>query len=83
MSRGPGSIERRIADLLAATRDQALSIDDIASHAFATGKKPPTRVQRLSATRAAHRVLRRTREMLVHKLPRAQCPVCPKADIAK
>ncbi len=63
MSRGPGSIERRIADLLAATRDRPLTIDAITSHAFATGRKPPTRAQRLSATRAAHRVLRRVREM--------------------
>jgi hypothetical protein len=63
MSRGPGNIEQRIADLFAETRDRPLSVDAIASHAFATGRKPPTRAQRLSATRAAHRVLRRVREM--------------------
>jgi hypothetical protein len=55
MSRGPGSVERRIADLLAATRDRALSIDEITDHAFALAGATPTRAQRLSATRAAHR----------------------------
>jgi hypothetical protein len=62
MSRGPGSIEARIGDLFAATRDRALSITDITDHAFALDGKPATRAQRLSATRAAHRVLRRVRE---------------------
>jgi hypothetical protein len=59
MSRGPGKIETRIADLFAATRDHALSIDAITDHAFALAGKTPTRAQRLSATRAAHRMLRR------------------------
>jgi hypothetical protein len=64
MSRGPGSIERRIADLFAATRDHALDIEAITRHAFKLRpKQPPTRAQRLSATRAAHRVVRRQREM--------------------
>jgi hypothetical protein len=62
MSKGPGAIERRIADLLAATRDWALSIDDITDYAFDLAGGAPTRAQRLSATRAAHRVLRRTRD---------------------
>ena len=62
MSRGPGSIERRIADLFAATRDRALSIDDITDHAFKLRGAAPTRAQRLSATRAAHRLLRRVRK---------------------
>lgn len=54
MSRGPGSIEKRIADLLALTRDRVLDIDAITDHAFGlAGAK---------ATRAAHRVLRRVRE---------------------
>lgn len=63
MSKGPGKIEKRVADLFAATRDNALSVDDIARHAFglAAGVKP-TRTQRLSATRATHRLLRRVRE---------------------
>jgi hypothetical protein len=59
MSKGPGVVERRIADLFAATRDRALSVSDIADYAFELGGQPPTRVQRLSATRAAHRLLRR------------------------
>jgi hypothetical protein len=64
MSRGPGSIERRIANLFAATRDRALGISEIARHAFKLrAKQQPTRAQRLSATRAAHRVLRRQRDM--------------------
>lgn len=62
MSRGAGTVERRIAELFAATRDRALSIDEIAGHAFDLGGQPPTRAQRLSATRAAHRLLRRVRE---------------------
>src|SRR5712671_3841402 len=62
MSRGPGIIENRIAELLAATRDRALDIGEITRHAFALGDKTPTRPQRLSATRATHRLLRRVRE---------------------
>jgi hypothetical protein len=62
MSKGPGLIERRIADLFAATRDHALSIDVVTDHAFDLKGKPPTRAQRLSTTRAAHRLLRRVRE---------------------
>jgi curved DNA-binding protein CbpA len=62
MSKGPGAIERRIADLFAATRDRALSIDEIARHAFVLKGRTPTRAQRLSATRATHRLLRRVRE---------------------
>jgi hypothetical protein len=62
MSRGPGQIEQRIGELFAATRDRALSIADICDHAFALDGAPPTRVQRLSATRATHRLLRRVRD---------------------
>jgi hypothetical protein len=40
-----------------------LSIDDFAAYALELGGKAPTRVQRPSATRAAHRVLRRVREL--------------------
>jgi hypothetical protein len=62
MSKGPGTIERRIADLFAATRDRALDVSEIARHAFGA-KQQPTRAQRISATRAAHRLLRRVKEM--------------------
>ena len=62
MSRGAGIIERRIAELFAATRDRALTIDDITDHAFKLRGAAPTRAQRLSATRAAHRLLRRVRK---------------------
>jgi hypothetical protein len=62
MSRGPGTIERRIADLFADTRDRALSVDDICQRAFTLKDRPATRAQRLSATRAAHRLLRRVRD---------------------
>src|SRR5205809_140441 len=62
MSKGPGRIEQRIADLFAATRDRALSISEIADNAYELGGRTPTRAQRLSATRAAHRLLRRVRE---------------------
>ena len=63
MSKGPGTIESRIADLFAATRDRALSIDEITDNAYGLGGARPTRAQRLSATRAAHRLLRRVHEM--------------------
>jgi hypothetical protein len=62
MSAGPGSIERRIADLFAATRDRAFSVDVVTDHAFDLKGKAPTRAQRISATRAAHLLLRRWRE---------------------
>jgi hypothetical protein len=62
MSKGPGAIERRIADLFAATRDRALSIHEITSHAFVLKGRAPTRAQRISTTRATHRLLRRVRE---------------------
>jgi hypothetical protein len=63
MSRGPGEIERRIGKLFAATKDRALSVDEIAAYAFKLkGRAVPNRKQRLSATRAAHRVLRRAAE---------------------
>jgi hypothetical protein len=67
MSKGPGTIEKRIADLFAATKDRALSVADIADHAFELAGRPATREQRLSATRAAHRLLRRMKDV------RAQC----------
>ena len=62
MSKGPGVIERRIVDLFAATRDRALSVSDITDAAFELGGRAPTRVQRLSACRAAHRLQRRMRD---------------------
>jgi hypothetical protein len=62
MSQGPGTIEKRIADLFAATKDRALSVAEIADHAFELADRPATREQRLSATRAAHRLLRRMKE---------------------
>ena len=63
MSKGPGQIERRIADLFAATRDRALSVDAVADNAYELGGREASREQRLSATRAAHRLLRRIRQM--------------------
>jgi hypothetical protein len=62
MSKGPGTIEKRIAELFAATRDRALSVGEIADHAFELAGQPATRAQRLSATRAGHRVVRRVRD---------------------
>jgi hypothetical protein len=46
----------------AATRGRALSIAEIADHAFELNGAPANRKQRLSATRAAHRVVKRVRE---------------------
>jgi hypothetical protein len=62
MSKGPGAVEKRIADLFAATRDRGLSVAEIADHAFQLAGRPASRAQRLSATRAGHRLLRRMRE---------------------
>ena len=62
MSKGPGTVEKRIAALFIATEDRALSVGEIADHAFELAGEPATRAQRLSATRAAHRLLRRIRE---------------------
>ena len=62
MSKGPGVVETRIAALFAATRDRGLSVAEIADHAFDMGGGTPTRAQRLSATRAAHRLIRRMKE---------------------
>jgi hypothetical protein len=60
MSRGPGVVEARIAALFVATRNRALSVEDIARHAYNLDGAP-SRAQRSSATRAAHRILRRRR----------------------
>ena len=62
MSRGSGRLEKTIGELFAATKDRALSIADICDHAFGLAGTPATRAQRLSATRAAHRLLRRVRD---------------------
>jgi hypothetical protein len=62
MSKGPGAAEARIAGLLATTRDRALTVADLADNAYGLNGRKATREQRLSATRAAHRVLRRVRE---------------------
>jgi hypothetical protein len=59
MSRGPGQIEQRISELFATTKDRALSIADICDHAFRLAGEPASQTQRLSATRAAHRLIRR------------------------
>jgi hypothetical protein len=59
MSHGPGQIEKRIGELFAATQDRALSVADICDAAFALDGATASRAQRLSATRAAHRILKR------------------------
>jgi hypothetical protein len=62
ISKGPGTVEKRIVELFAATRDRALSIADIADHGFELAERPASREQWLSATRAAHRLIRRMKE---------------------
>jgi hypothetical protein len=52
MSKGPGAIESRIAELFAATRDRDLTVTEIADRAFELDGATATRAQRLSATRA-------------------------------
>jgi hypothetical protein len=59
MSRGPGQIEKRIGALFAKTRDRALSVDELCDVAFHLDGETASRSQRLSTTRAAHRVLTR------------------------
>jgi hypothetical protein len=58
MSKGPGRIEAAIIELFKSRRC-ALSVSDITRHAFGLDGTQPTRAQRLSATRAGHRILRR------------------------
>lgn len=62
MSKGPGAIETRIAELFAVTRDRGLTVADLADNAYGINGREATREQRLSATRAAHRLLRRVKE---------------------
>jgi len=75
MSHGPGIIERRIAELFGAMSGEVisrpLSVAEITDHAFALKGRRATRAQRLSTTRAAHRLIRRTKETydLSWKLP--------------
>jgi hypothetical protein len=65
MSRGAGTIERRITELFAATRDRAISIDEITNHAFSlVYDRPPaqpvmlrTVVRSILARRAADEAL--------------------------
>ena len=65
MSKGSGKIERRIGELFAATKGRALSIGELAAYAFElTDGIAPNRKQRLSATRAAHRLMRRASEAM-------------------
>jgi hypothetical protein len=65
MSRGPGRIEARITELFAAqgSDNRSFSVSDLADVAFELGGVPATRAQRLSATRAAHRFLRRIEDL--------------------
>lgn len=62
MSKGMGAVESRIAQLIAATRNRDLTVDELAEAAFQLAGRTATRAQRLSATRAGHRLLRRMRE---------------------
>jgi hypothetical protein len=69
MSKGPGTVEARIAELFAATRDRALTVADLADNAYGLNGQLATRAQRLSATRAAHRVIRRMSEARAKSRP--------------
>jgi hypothetical protein len=60
MSKRLGRIAVAIVEPLKNTTDRALSISNISRHAFALNGAEPTRSQQLSATRAAHRLIRRT-----------------------
>src|SRR3954447_21202830 len=63
MSRGPGQIEQRILDLLSITKDDDLTVGDLCTRAFQLRRGAiPSRAQRLSATRAAHRIINRLAE---------------------
>jgi hypothetical protein len=62
MSQGAGRIESRIAELFAATRDRGLTVAELADAAFELDGATATREQRLSATRAGHRLIRRMKE---------------------
>jgi hypothetical protein len=64
ITRGPGAVERKIIELFAESHDRAIDADEIARLSFglAVGETR-TRVQRNSAIRAAHRVIRHQAEM--------------------
>jgi hypothetical protein len=62
VSRGQGAVESRIAELFAATRDRGLTVAKLADFAFELDGATATRAQRLSATRAGHRLIRRMKE---------------------
>jgi hypothetical protein len=62
MSRGAGAIENRIADLIAATRDSGLPSPSSPTSPQQLEGATATREQRLSATRAGHRLIRRMKE---------------------
>jgi hypothetical protein len=62
VSQGAGAIENRIAELIAATRDRGLTVAELADFAFGLDGATATRAQRLSATRAVHRLIRRMKE---------------------
>jgi hypothetical protein len=63
MSRGSGAIERKIGDLFASSHDRALDADEVVRVAFALDGAKPTRAMRVSAIRAAHRLIKRLDEM--------------------
>jgi hypothetical protein len=82
MSKGPGQIEQRISELFAETRDRALSVEDICDRAFELNGRTASRAQRLSATRAAHRLVRRLKEIdeRVHQHRSAAHKAVPEPD---
>jgi hypothetical protein len=57
MSRGPGRIERTIAELFVAHPNRAFTVADLCKHVFEADK--PTLAQRGSVLRAAHAATRR------------------------
>lgn len=64
MSQGPGTVERVIAALFA-KRECAFTVTELATHAFELRRGTrPTRVQRISTLRAAHRAMQRANETL-------------------
>jgi len=62
MSRGPGRVERQITDLFrVAGEARTFTVAELCADVF--GGHQPTRVQRISVLRAAHRVLARARDI--------------------
>ena len=80
MSRGPGKVEKALTELFSRLirADQVFTVRDLCCHVF--GVEKPTRVQRISVLRAAHRVISRARSKNRFDDLATRCRVTERAD---